>query len=141
MFKGNNNTTTSGNMDAPDRLNRIVEGTNITGDIVSESNIRIDGFVRGTISTNGRLFIGPKGKIEGEIVCSNADIEGSITGTIQVKELLSLKSTAVIKGDIITNKLSIEPGATFTGTCEMGGEKLERSSAKEERVELEEELA
>ena len=40
---------------------------------------------------------------------------------ITVSDLLSLKSTAKVQGDIVTKKLAIEPGATFTGSCSMGG--------------------
>ncbi len=108
-------------INAPERLNRIVDGTVIEGKIISQSNIRIDGTVNGTIETKGRLVVGPKGKIKGDIVCSNAEVEGTIEGQIKVNELLSLRTTAKILGDIYTNKLAIEPGATFTGSCNMGG--------------------
>lgn len=108
-------------INSPDRLNRIVEGTEIVGDIKADSNIRIDGKLKGTITTKGRLVIGATGSIEGEIVCENADIEGSFVGKIVVNQLLSLKSTARLTGDITTSKLAIEPGATFSGTCSMGG--------------------
>ena len=111
----------SAEINSPERLNRIVEGTEIIGDIRSDSNIRIDGKLKGTIHTKGRLVIGVTGSIEGDISCENADIEGSFTGKISVNQLLSLKATAKLKGDIQTNKLAIEPGATFTGTCTMGG--------------------
>lgn len=121
MFKGNKETMASVNVNSPDKLNRIVEGTSIEGEIISEGNIRIDGKVKGTVSTKGRLVIGPKGNIEGSIICSNADVEGVLTGTIKVSELLTLKSTAKLQGDIVTSKLSIEPGAVFAGTCSMGG--------------------
>jgi cytoskeletal protein CcmA (bactofilin family) len=104
----------------PERLNRIVEGTLIEGQIKSESNIRIDGHVKGITTTKGRLVIGPNGFIEGEIVCKNADVEGNIKGKITVTELLSLKATSKIEGDIVTKKLAIEPGAVFNGTCSMG---------------------
>jgi len=136
MFKGNNNTAMN-NTNSPDRLNRIVDGTSIEGDINSESNIRIDGFVRGTLTTKGRLFIGPKGKIEGEVICASAEIEGGLIGTIKVEELLTLKATAKLQGDILTGKLSIEPGAVFTGTCSMGGviKDLKQPSVKEETLE------
>ncbi len=103
-----------------DRLNRIVEGTSIEGNIIADSNIRIDGKLKGTIRTNGRLVIGPSGSIEGEIHCENADIEGVFNGKIQVLQLLTLKSTARLEGDILTGKLAIEPGATFSGSCRMG---------------------
>jgi len=108
-------------INSPDRLNRIVEGTSIEGDIRSDSNIRIDGKLKGTIHTKGRLVIGSSGIIEGEIICENADIEGVFIGKINVNQLLSLKSTAKLTGDIITSKLAIEPGAMFSGACSMGG--------------------
>jgi cytoskeletal protein CcmA (bactofilin family) len=122
MFKGNNkDMARTPEPNSPDRLNRIVEGTTIEGEIKSESNIRIDGKLKGTIATAGRLVIGPTGVIEGEVICKNADIEGVLNGKITVNELLSLKATAKLSGDITTNKLAIEPGAVFSGTCSMGG--------------------
>jgi len=123
MFKTNkeNQNKLKTNINSPDRLNRIVEGTIIEGQINSESNIRIDGLLKGTINTKGRLVLGPEGKVEGDITCNNADIEGVLNGTINVKELLTLKSSAKLQGDISTNKLSIEPGAVFSGSCTMGG--------------------
>lgn len=139
MFKGNTNGSSSGRAESnsPDRLNRIVEGTNIQGEIKSDSNIRIDGKVKGTITTKGKLVLGPSGFIEGEVICASADIEGTITGKITVDQLLSLKSTAKINGDILTGKLAIEPGAVFTGSCGMGGvvKEMAKSSAKEEAAE------
>ena len=122
MRKGNNNSMAkTQDINAPERLNRIVDGTTIEGTINSESNIRIDGTVKGTINTKGRLVVGPKGRIEGDVICGNAEVEGTIDGTAKVNEILSLRATAKILGDIHTGKLAIEPGATFTGTCNMGG--------------------
>ena len=108
------------NNQSPERLNRIVEGTHIEGEIKSDSNIRIDGYLKGTITVKGRLVLGPTGKIDGNINCKNADLEGKLNGKIEVDELLSLKSTAKLQGEISTNKLSIEPGAIFSGNCKMG---------------------
>lgn len=123
MFKNNNesNKGKMSNLNSPERLNRIVEGTIIEGSISSESNIRIDGLVKGTISTKGRLVVGVSGVITGDVICQNAEVEGTINGSMKVGELLSLKSTAKIEGDVITGKLSIEPGAVFAVTCSMGG--------------------
>ena len=125
MFKGTNTSTSqkTGDVNAPDRLNRIVEGTSIQGEINADSNLRIDGTVKGHVMTKGRLVVGVTGKIEGDIICQNADIEGIVTGTIKVAELLSLKATAKLDGEMTTNKLHIEPGAEFSGTCKMGNDK------------------
>lgn len=102
-------------------INRIVEGTSIEGEIRCESNIRIDGSFKGTLTTKGRLVIGPVGTIDGTISCQNAEIEGVLKGKIHVQQLLSLKGSARVEGDIVTDKLSVEPGSSFTGNCTMGG--------------------
>lgn len=116
----------------PEKLNRIVEGTVIDGEIKSESNIRIDGHVKGHTTTKGRLVVGPNGIIEGEVICANADIEGQLNGKITVTELLSLKASAHLNGDILTKKLAIEPGAIFTGNCSMGAKVKDLLSSKAE---------
>lgn len=123
MFKSNQKQAMSKTteINSPEKLNRIVDGTSIEGDIKSDSNIRIDGRLKGTINTKGKLVIGATGSIEGEIVCEHADIEGSFHGKIHVTGLLTLKATSKLAGDIVTGKLAIEPGAVFSGSCTMGG--------------------
>lgn len=104
---------------APAR-NRIGPETTIKGDIISDGNFRIDGTLEGSINTKGKVVVGEKGLIQGDVFCQNADVEGIIKGKLQVAQLLALKSTANIHGDILVDKLSIEPGANFTGSCKMG---------------------
>ena len=101
-------------------INMIGVGTIITGDVNSNGDLRIDGTLKGSVATEGKVVLGKNGVIEGDVVCNNADIAGEIKAKITVSQLLTLKSTAKLKGDIITNKLSIEPGAVFSGSCSMG---------------------
>ena len=63
-------------------INIISEGTLIKGDISAGSDIRIDGELVGNINANGRIVIGPKGKVEGEVHCNNVEISGCIKGKI-----------------------------------------------------------
>lgn len=101
-------------------INMIGAGTVITGDIYSKGDIRVDGNLKGSVITEGKVVLGREGVIEGDIECSSADISGTIKAKITVSKVLSLKDSAKLNGDIITNKLSIEPGAEFTGSCSMG---------------------
>ncbi|MGQ9621000.1 MAG: bactofilin family protein [Bacteroidales bacterium] len=100
-------------------INLISQGTDITGDVKSNGDIRIDGSLTGNLITRGKVVIGPTGKIKGEVTCKNSEISGVIEGKITVNQLLNLKSSSKILGDIVTSKLAIEPGARFTGTCKM----------------------
>ena len=103
----------------PNSINIICEGTTITGDIVTDGEIRIDGVLQGNLNAKGKVVIGTTGKLNGEITCRNADIQGKVEGKISVAELLSFKHTCVFKGDLTTKQLAIEPGAVFNGTCQM----------------------
>jgi len=100
-------------------INLISIGTDITGDIKSNGDIRIDGSLTGNLSTKGKVVIGPTGKVNGEVVCKNCEVSGIIEGKIVVGQLLNLKASSKILGDIATAKLAIEPGARFSGTCNM----------------------
>ncbi len=111
-------------------INIISEGTIIKGDVIAHGDIRIDGELSGNISAKGKLVVGPKGKIEGEIVCNNVEVSGAIKGKVTANELLNMKSTSKIEGDIIAGKLSVEPGSLFTGTCVMKGAGPSNETAK-----------
>jgi cytoskeletal protein CcmA (bactofilin family) len=100
-------------------INLISIGTDITGDIKSNGDIRIDGSLKGNLNTKGKVVIGPTGKVNGEVICKNSEVSGIIEGKIIVGQLLNLKASSKILGDIATSKLSIEPGAIFSGTCKM----------------------
>lgn len=100
-------------------VNLINQGTEITGDIKSSGDIRIDGTLNGNMVTKGKVVIGPTGRVKGEVECKNSEVSGMIEGKITVTQLLNLKSSSKINGTIVTNKLSIEPGALFTGNCSM----------------------
>ncbi|MEE4197740.1 MAG: polymer-forming cytoskeletal protein [Bacteroidales bacterium] len=115
MAKNNEPETTAA-------INLIGVGTEITGDINSNGDIRIDGALNGNLNTTGKVVIGETGRVKGEIACKNSEVLGEINGKIKVGELLSLKATAKINGDINTKRLAIEPGSTFTGNCNMSDE-------------------
>lgn len=102
-------------------LNTIVSGTLIEGTIKSESDIRIDGVIKGSLNCNAKVIIGPTGFIEGEVRCKNAVIEGTFEGILQVSELLNVRESAKITGDVSTNKLIVQSNAVFNVTCQMGG--------------------
>jgi len=114
----------------PQVINLIAKGTRITGDLLSDGDLRIDGEINGNLESKGRLVIGATGRIDGEIRCRSCEISGTHNGKIFVNELLSLKASSNVTGDIVTGKLSIEPGAYFAGTCTMSDELASNESKK-----------
>ena len=101
-------------------LNSLVKGTIVEGTVHSESDIRVDGVIKGKLTCLAKVIVGPSGQIEGEVKCVNAVIEGKFKGILTVDELLSVKENAEVVGDITTNKLVVQAGAIFSVACKMG---------------------
>lgn len=99
--------------------NVLSAGTVLTGNLVTQDDIRIDGVIEGNIISRGKVIIGPNGHVSGDIECLNLDLLGRVSGNISCEDTLVLRATANLVGDILTQIIEIEPGARFTGTCKM----------------------
>jgi cytoskeletal protein CcmA (bactofilin family) len=116
MFKGNKEKLM---LDGPENLNRLGAGTELKGDIATQTSMRVDGIIVGKVNCGGKLVLGQKGLITGNVSVKQAEIEGAVQGDLEVAEMLILRATARIDGNIKTTKLTIEDGAIFNGKCIM----------------------
>jgi cytoskeletal protein CcmA (bactofilin family) len=116
--------------------NSLVSGTKIEGKVFTETDIRIDGTVVGTIYSKGKVVVGASGVIEGDIECKNAVVEGKFSGNLVVAELLQVTENAVVEGDVSTGKLMVHSGSTFNVTCKMGAQRT-KELRKEDKAPVE----
>lgn len=100
-------------------VSRISTGTVVKGEINSPNDIRIDGSFEGKIISKGRVVVGEKAIISGDIICDNVDFWGKMTGNLFVKDTLSLKEGCAVKGNLNVKRLVVELGARFDGNCKM----------------------
>ena len=98
-------------------ISRISAGTVIKGEILSPTDIRIDGTFEGRIQSKGRVVVGETAVIKADIVCENVDLWGKVEGNLFVKNTLSLKEGCTVTGNLHIRRLSVELGATFNGNC------------------------
>ena len=94
--------------------NSVVEGNFIT----SES-ARIDGVIRGNVEAKGKLLIGAKGKVIGNIKTEGIMVSGEVNGDIESAGRVEISSTGVVNGDIRAKVLVIDENAIFNGRCGM----------------------
>lgn len=102
--------------------NVLSSGSAIKGNVMADTDFRLDGKVEGDILCGGKIVIGPKGSVLGNVTAENAEIMGEIAGCVKVNGKLVLKSTARIAGDICIRSIEIEPNARFNGKCIMSCE-------------------
>jgi cytoskeletal protein CcmA (bactofilin family) len=117
MFKGDKDKN---NFDQPEKLNRLVVGTKLVGDLSTESSLRVDGSIHGNINCSGKIVIGKEGNIIGDVISVQAEIEGTVEGDLKVEDILILQKTAIVKGAMSVGRLVIEDGAQIGGNVQTG---------------------
>jgi len=101
-------------------LNTIIgKGSVIEGTLEVEGEIRVDGTVKGKISSTETLTVGNGGVIEADLDTKVAVIGGNVTGNVVATEKIELQSKAVVEGEITTKNFIVEEGAIFQGKCNM----------------------
>lgn len=101
-------------------LNMISEGTQIKGNMTSDSDIRIAGRLKGDVTTKGKLILAPSGTVEGNIHATEADLSGSFKGELKASSRLILRNSARVDGNVQSKAVIMEEGAQLNGTLKMG---------------------
>lgn len=101
-------------------LNTIIgKGSSLEGNLKVENSLRVDGRIKGHVTTTDSLVIGKEGEIEGEIIAKNAIIGGRVRGKISATGKVVLEAKAFFQGEMKTARLVIDDGAIFDGRCSM----------------------
>jgi cytoskeletal protein CcmA (bactofilin family) len=87
----------------------------VTGTLVSNGDIQIDGVVQGDVRSVG-LVIGEKAEIHGEVLAEEITVRGRVIGRIRARKV-QLAATSHVEGDILHEAFAVEAGAFFEGNC------------------------
>ncbi len=112
----------------------ISQDMRITGDLVSDGDVQVDGTIDGNVKTD-MLTVGEMAQMRGEIEADSVRVCGSVTGQIQARSVEIVK-TAKVVADIIHETLSIEAGAFVTGNIKRADAKAQAPATAEKRVNL-----
>ena len=110
----------------------IGKKTVIEGTVTGNELLRIDGLVKGTVRSEGKVIIGNGGKIEGRVEANEIYVGGTVEGELFATGKVEANRTGRIFGDIHTKSLIVDEDAIFEGRCEMTKEQPEK---KEEKTE------
>ncbi len=86
----------------------------ITGDLVSTGDIRVEGTIHGNITCR-TLTLTCQPVIQGSVKAETVRVSGTFDGKVEAKKV-SLTNAAKMTGEIYYEILEIEPGASFEGT-------------------------
>ncbi len=92
----------------------------IKGEIQGREDLYIDGEVQGTIRlTEGRVTVGPHGKISADVDAREIVVRGKVKGALRGRERVEVGRTGEIRGDVVTSRIAIEEGAQMHSKVEI----------------------
>jgi cytoskeletal protein CcmA (bactofilin family) len=93
--------------------------TDLKGDISFAGGLRIDGKVRGNVTSrsddNSTLVMSEHAAVHGDVSVPHMIVNGKIKGNVRAVERLELQSKAEISGDVTYKVLEIAAGAQVNG--------------------------
>jgi cytoskeletal protein CcmA (bactofilin family) len=114
MFGSKKNNTPQNRIDS-----LIGVGTRIEGNVSFSGGLRVDGEIRGNISSDkgqsGTLVISEQASVEGEISVGHVVINGTVIGPVFAGESLELLPNARVTGDVEYHQLEMQQGAVVQG--------------------------
>ncbi len=91
----------------------ISEGFSLTGDIVSNGILHIEGKINGKIKADS-INIGPSGQVDGDLDCETLHIKGVFSGSAVCGELV-VADKASVRGSVTYRSVTISRGAVIQG--------------------------
>jgi cytoskeletal protein CcmA (bactofilin family) len=99
----------------------INSSTAIDGNITANEHLIVNGTIRGNVEIRSfNLFVGPGGRIEGEVHAQNVRIRGHMKGDIVATEKVDITKEANFSGKIKSKSISVEEGAYFDAFVDLG---------------------
>ncbi len=100
----------------------------ITGSVLSDGSLQIDGTVEGDVQA-ADITIGSSGVITGEVKAELVRVKGTIRGSIRARKV-ELETGAKVEGDIVHSSLSIQANAVFEGQVKHANDPLKDSAPR-----------
>jgi cytoskeletal protein CcmA (bactofilin family) len=96
------------------------QGTRFEGVLAFEGRVRVDGFVKGRVVSDGVLIVGPSAEVDAEIEVGTLIVRGgTVRGEVTAKRLVEVYAPSKVFANVRTVQLFLDKGASFDGTCTM----------------------
>jgi cytoskeletal protein CcmA (bactofilin family) len=106
----------------PSRTSSAVIGkaVKIVGEIYSNEDLLIEGFVEGTVEALAqKLTVGQNGTVHACVQVRDLDVQGNVQGDVQASERVEIRKGAKLVGNIKAARIVIEDGAYFKGSIDI----------------------
>ena len=90
-------------------------GVTVNGSVDADSSGRIDGSINGDITFKGKLIVGPKGVIRGNVETGDLLLYGKIYGHVYCQHKAIIRNKSYVQGNVRSMSIETEEGAVIDG--------------------------
>lgn len=113
------------------RLNGFLDaGSHLEGTLRFDDTFRVEGRLTGTVESEGSLYVGERGQVQGEIRVARLYVSGTVDAVVETAERVEVAPGGRLLGEVTSPCLVIEEGAVFQGRSKM----VDRESAAAGKV-------
>lgn len=103
-----------------DPMAHIGRATTITGNIVADEDLEIQGIVEGSVRlANHQVTIGAEGHVKASVDAEIVMVYGRITGDVIASDLVEIEKGGIVGGDIRAPRIVMHDGAIVVGGLDM----------------------
>ena len=104
---------------AKSQLNGFLDaGSHLRGELHFEDTFRIEGRLTGKVHSDGDLYVGQGGEVQGEVRVGRLFITGKVDALTQAQRV-EVAAGGQLRGEVSTPCLVIDEGAIFEGQARM----------------------
>jgi cytoskeletal protein CcmA (bactofilin family) len=103
-----------------DPMAHIGRSTTITGDIVAEEDLEIQGTVEGSVKVGEhRVTVGEEGVVKARIEAKGIVVVGRVDGDVEASESVEVKAGGCVCGNVKAPRVILQDGAIVVGGLDM----------------------
>ena len=100
---------------ASDGYSVIDERLSITGDLVTDGTVRVDGRIEGSLHRTDTMIIGDGASVVGNIEAREVVVGGQLIGSLRVSGRVEIQTTGMVRGDIHAAAVLLAEGGKVHG--------------------------
>src|SRR5262245_41833629 len=97
------------------RFSVLAGGMRVTGELISDSVIKIEGTVEGNVKAEAQVLVSKGGLVIGDIGTGEAIVGGEVRGSIVATNRIEVQSHAIVNGDITAPQIVVHEGGEING--------------------------
>ena len=101
------------------RSSIIGKTLSITGEIISNEEVIIEGKIDGKINAKNRVIVGKTGMVNADIDARELVVEGRVNGNVKLTQRIEIVPEGVLRGNINSSKVVLAEGSIFKGKIDM----------------------